>query len=199
VALIFNCLVLANSSNAFGVRRAASADDKPAAASSTPQSRASCRKTKSFTSESVSFRYSSCWTSRAYDDRFTNTELVDVLSNQVTHNPCHLVNNSYQTCGWPLRHLQPAGLLIKWIIGGQVGWSLNKEKGSELSVGGSPARELIAHEACGSIGGDEKVTVYVSIPEADNYLLMTACLRSPGDEVEVKRINSMLESVGALV
>jgi hypothetical protein len=196
VALIAIGSIVPYSAGAFGLH-----PDSSIAGRSTERSQDSqgkCSGTKTFISSTVSFRYSSCWVSRVFPDRTTYTDLVDVLSNQNTHSPCRLVNNSYSTCGWPLQHLRRAGVLIEWTVGGHVGWTLDRERGAALSVGGSPAREQVVHEACGSIGGDEKVTVYVSVPELDDYLLMTACLRSPEEAVELRRIRAMLSSVSPL-
>jgi hypothetical protein len=127
--------------------------------------------------------------------------LVDVLSDEETHKPCRTVTKSIgseTTCGWPLRDLKRSGVLIEWSFGGEPGWKLSDQKGSTLSVDGRPAREEIQHQACGTIGGDERVYVIISRPELDSFFLMTACLRSPGDAVELQRIRAMLSTVHAL-
>jgi hypothetical protein len=159
------------------------------------QSRVKCATTKTFTSDALSFRYSSCWTSHLYDDKTTYTDLLDVLSNVVTHSPCRVTVKTNLTCGWPLRRLPRSGVLIEWEFGGQPGWELNVEKGASLLVDGLPAREEVQDQACGSIGGNEKVTVFISRPELFDYLLMTACLRSPDNAIELQRISMMLGSV----
>jgi hypothetical protein len=195
--VILTLSILVISTNAFGLRHDSSLSGRQVGVPTLRRSQASCARTKTFTSAEFSFRYSSCWASRVYPDRSSFTDLVDVLSNQVTQSPCRTAKSSTY-CGWPLRHLQRSGVLIEWVLGGQLGWKLSDEKGSTLSVGGRPAREDIVHQSCGSIGGDEHVSVYVSRPELDNYLLMTACLRSPDDAVELQRIRAMLASVSAL-
>jgi hypothetical protein len=193
--------ILVTSTNEFGVRHDAVLSGKSTDAPTSRNSQARCATTKSFTSDEVSFRYSSCWTSRVYTDESTSSTLVDVLSYEDTHSPCQTVTNSKGSktaCGWPLRHLKRSRVLIEWTLGGEPGWKLSDQKGSTLFVGGRPAREEILHQARGSIGGDERVYVLVSRPELDNYLLMFACLRSPGDAVELQRIRAMLASVSAL-
>jgi hypothetical protein len=171
------------------------------AAAISTHSHANCANTKKFSSNELSFRYSGCWTSRVYSEGGTSSTLVDVLSNEQTHTPCRTVRTSEGSetiCGWPLRHLQRSGVLIEWMLGGQPGWKLSDVKGSTLSVGGRPAREEILHQACGSLGGDERVYVFVSRPELDNYVEMFGCLRSPDDSVELQRIRDMLTSVRSL-
>ena len=198
--LILTLSSLVISTSAFGASNVGSSRDRSTGAPISRQSQPKCA-IKVFTSDIISFRYSSCWTSRSYPDGGTFLTLVDVLSNEVTHSPCRTVTNprgSETSCGWPLRHLQRSGVLIEWWFGGVPGWKLSEEKGSTLSVGGRPAHEEILHQACGSIGGNEQVAVFVSRPIVDNFLLMTACLRSPDDAFELHRIRAMLVSVSSV-
>jgi hypothetical protein len=183
--------VLSVSASAYGTRQRA----PQGVSNGLRGSRVKCATTKTFTSDQLSFRYSGCWTSRIYDDRTTFTDLVDVLSNEKTHSPCRVTATSNLTCGWPLRHLQRSGVLIEWTFGGQPGWELGNEKGTSLIVDGQPAREDVRHQGCGTAGGDEKITVYVSRSELSNYLLMTACLQSPKNAIELQRLTAMLDSV----
>jgi hypothetical protein len=199
--LILTLSILVTSDNGFGVSHVPSLSARSIEAPTSRNSQAKCAPTKTFTSEEVSFRYSGCWSSRVYAEESTFSTLVDVLSNEVTHHPCRTVTNSrgsQTSCGWPIRHLQRSGVLIEWTLGGQPGWKLGDQKGSKLTVGGRPGREEILQQACGSIGGDERVYVIISRPELDNYLLMTACLRSPDDAVGLQRIRAMLTTVHAL-
>jgi hypothetical protein len=157
-----------------------------------------CGTTGRFSGGGVVFRYSSCWSSSMYSEESSFSWLIVDLSDQPTHNPCRTTKTATRTtvsCGWPIRRIEKSHVLIQWFGMGTPGWHLENEPGTSLTVGGRPAREEIRHQSCGSIGGNEVVTIFISRRANDNYYLISACLRAPEMALQLQRINQMLRSV----
>jgi hypothetical protein len=113
------------------------------------------------------------------------------LSTQAGHDPCRQTGLSV-TCGWPVDHLQPGGVIAQWENRGYPGWLLSRQPGPHLTVGGRPAREQTARPGdCGTIGAAETVSVQIARPLDANWTAFTACLRGPnlaGHEREIKAL-----------
>lgn len=116
------------------------------------------------------------------------------LSTQPAHDPCHRTGPSI-TCGWPVDHLRPSGMVALWENRGYPGWSLSSRPGARLRIGGRPAREQTAHPGdCGTIGADETVSVQIARPVDANWTAFTACLRGPGLAGRESEIKALLAS-----
>jgi hypothetical protein len=141
----------------------------------------------------VSFAYPANWAAKpsAGPGEFHFHPLV-YLSTQPVHNPCS-VNGNTTTCDWPVRSLQPGGVLALW----QLPYPLSgagggtRHSGRRITVGGHPAwRTDTQGGSCSRIGADR--TVDVSVPSSNVEL--TVCLRRPGLAQDEKNIDAMLAS-----
>ena len=116
------------------------------------------------------------------------------LSTQAVSNPCQVSGND-TTCGWPLEHLEPGGVLAVWQIPYALpGFSLRTQPGKLLEVGGVPAkRHDMSGGFCRSIGADRTINVVIKLG-AGNYRQLTACLRAPGVAQNERRVDALLAS-----
>jgi len=140
------------------------------------------------------FDYPTCWTPVHNDEVSTfSTSLVD-LSNEPMQDPCTTTASSSE-CGWPLTNLVTDGVLVRWSSNGTLGWSLQQDPGTSLTVGGLAAREEVSQPGdCGSIGADETIAVEAARTAPDNYYAMTACLRGPDLTQTASQVQQMLTS-----
>jgi hypothetical protein len=143
----------------------------------------------------LSFTYPAAWT--AYPSR-SSGELhfhpLVFLSTQALHDPCSTHGNT-TSCGFPVRHLQPGGVLAFWQVSGMPATGLGP--GSRVKVGGLPAaRSDAAGGACRRIGADRTVDVAVqtSGPLPSPLTYFTACLRGPNLALAEKRVDALLAS-----
>ena len=165
-----------------------------------------------YDSEGVRFEYPSCWTAATYEDEETSFSdaLVD-LSNQTMHAPCTTTTSTpvrpvpggpvkIRICHLAVSKLARHGILVVWSAVGFPGWSLDRDPGTPLTVGGHPAREQISGRSmltstmCGSIGADESISVAVAETAPDNYYDMTACRAGPDTAAAASQIRAMLAS-----
>jgi hypothetical protein len=149
-----------------------------------------------YNGEDVRFRYPPCWRPvRSHDTSSFTSSLVD-LSTQPIADPCKstVVGASKTTkCGFPITHLQPEGVLVRWTSNTFPGWTLAKVHGRALSIGGRPAREQVSRPGlCHSIGAAETITVNISRRAAGSYYQMMACLATPSLSEAAGRVQSML-------
>jgi hypothetical protein len=116
------------------------------------------------------------------------------VSTQPLQDPCRTKGNA-TVCAWPVRRLQPGGVLITWENRGFPGFSLQTQRGSALRVGGRSAKRSATRPGpCAAIGGDLTIEVAVARPLADNWTEVTACLRGPGLAQNERRVDALLAS-----
>ena len=113
---------------------------------------------------------------------------VVYLSTQAMHEPCSTQGNA-TSCGWPIRRLQPGGVLAVW----QIPYVLpgtSRTTGTRIRVGGSPARRKVtAGGECRAIGADRTIDVMVGVTRE-----FTACLRGPNLAQNQRAVNALLAS-----
>jgi hypothetical protein len=116
------------------------------------------------------------------------------LSTQPLGNPCHVSGNE-TTCGWPLKRLEPGGVLAVWQIPYALpGFSLETQPGKPLEVGGASAKQSdVSGGLCRSIGADRTIDVVIKLGSG-NYRELTGCLRAPGVAENERRVDALLAS-----
>jgi hypothetical protein len=143
-----------------------------------------------YSGSSLSFSYPAAWT--AYPPagpRELHFQPLVYLSTQPVHAPCTTRGNG-TTCGWPVRKLQPGGVLALWqrpyVLPGSASGT---PQGTRIKVDGHRAwRVERSGGDCSRIGADR--TIEVSLPA----LQLVVCLRRPGVAQNEKRIDAMLAS-----
>jgi hypothetical protein len=91
-------------------------------------------------------------------------------------------------CGWPVKHLEPGGVLAWWSSNTYFTWNFDKDaRGETLTVGGRRAK-LSVKPGCHDIDGQVSMTAVVEIPNLpNNWDEFDACIRGPGiDQVEAQ-------------
>lgn len=146
-----------------------------------------------YSDQFVSFAYPSAWAASAPKGP---TEMhfhpLVYLSTQPVGDPC-VVQGNETSCDWPIKSLDPGGVLALWQIPYSLPAPLGKvvHRGTEIRVGGHPAWvQNVAGGSCRRIGADRTIDVST----ADN-LELTVCLRSPGTARAEKSVNALLASV----
>lgn len=143
----------------------------------------------------LSFSYPPAW--KAYKPIQPSVALhfhpLVYLSTQPVHAPCS-TQGTTTTCGFPVDHLQPGGVLVTWEQNGLPAMGLGP--GTQLTVGGHPAsRQEKTGGECGRIGADRTIGVAVAtstLPSALTYF--TACLRGPNLAQAEKSVDALLAS-----
>jgi hypothetical protein len=145
-----------------------------------------------YSDQFVSFSYPSAWT--AYAPKGP-TELhfhpLVYLSTQPVGDPC-VVQGNETSCDWPIKHLDPGGVLALWQIPYQPAMpGAVVHPGTKIEVGGHPAWvQNGAGGDCRRIGADRTINVDMA-----NGLELTVCLRAPGVAQAEKSVNALLASV----
>ena len=148
-----------------------------------------------YTGSGLSFSYPAAWTaSRPVLPAVSlHFHPLVYLSTQPVHAPC-ATKGSTTSCGFPVDHLQPGGVLVTWETNGLLAMGLGP--GTQLQVGGHPAvRQEQTHGECRTIGADRTIDVAIAtdtLPSALTYF--TACLRGPGLAQAEKSIDALLAS-----
>ena len=148
-----------------------------------------------YTGSGLSFSYPAAW--KAYKPVLPTVALhfnpLVYLSTQPVHAPCS-TKGSTTTCGFPIDHLQPGGVLVTWETNGLLATSLGP--GPQIQVDGHPAaRQKKMGGECRRIGADETIDVAVEtkpLPSALTYF--TACLRGPGLAHAEESVDQLLAS-----
>jgi hypothetical protein len=117
------------------------------------------------------------------------------LSTQPGHNPCRQAGN-VTSCGWPVDHLAPGGVLVMVENEGFPGLMLPKRTGTSLRLDGRPAKRVVTRPGdCRTIGADETVSIEIARPQvADNLTSVTACLRGPNLVDHERELDALLAS-----
>jgi hypothetical protein len=143
----------------------------------------------------LSFSHPATW--KAYPFRWAgglHFQPMLYVSSQPVRNPCHTKGSS-SICAWPVRRLQPNGVLITWENRGFPGFTLDSLPGSAASVGGRSAKRLATRPgACAAIGGNLTIQFAIARPMADNWTEATACVRGPQLAQNERRVDALLAS-----
>jgi hypothetical protein len=116
------------------------------------------------------------------------------LSTQPVHDPC-TTNGNTTTCAWPVKRLQPDGVLVAWENRGFPGWRLGTQPGTSMRIGGRPAKRITrSGGACRAIGADRTTEVAIASPQQDNWTEVTACVRGPHLLANQRRLDALLAS-----
>ncbi len=113
------------------------------------------------------------------------------LSTQAIHSPC-TTQGSQTTCGWPLEHLQPGGVLAVWQVpyAPPCAGCASGRTGTTVRIGGrSATRQVKSGGACRAIGADRTIDVMVK-----NSVEFMACLRGPNLAQNERRVDALLRS-----
>jgi hypothetical protein len=148
-----------------------------------------------YTGSGLSFSYPVAW--KAYKPIRPTVALhfnpIVYLSTQPVHAPCSTKGNT-TTCGFPVDHLQPGGVLITWETNGLLATDLGP--GPQIQVDGHPAaRQEKTGGECRKIGADRTIDVAIEtkmLPSALTYF--TACLRGPGLAQAEESVYALLAS-----
>lgn len=148
-----------------------------------------------YTGAGISFSHPAAWS--AYKPALPTVALhfnpLVYLSTQPVHAPCSTKGNT-TTCGFPIDHLRPGGVLVTWETNGLPATSLGS--GPQIEVDGHPAvRRTKVGGECRTIGADETIDVAIEttpLPSALTYL--TACLRGPGLAQAEQSVDELLAS-----
>ena len=154
--------------------------------------------TASFSVMGLAFRYPVSWRrSRTWSDLSSFSASIVYLSNNGRlRAPCVASTSPgriAQTCGYPVRVLPPAGVLVRWSSNGFPGWRMPK---ANTTIAGGEAAELRTSGGwCAPLRATETITVIIPRATPGTWYQMDACLRAPGLPRQEAQISSMLRSV----
>jgi hypothetical protein len=144
-----------------------------------------------YTSAELSFRHSAEW--KAYPFRWAG-ELhfhpLVYLSTQPVHDPCTTHGNE-TTCGFPVRQLQPGGVLAVWEpVEIPIANFPHGSPGATTRIGGRYAKRVTARPGiCRTIGADLTISLGIA-----NQTQFVACLRGPNLAQNERRLDALLAS-----
>jgi hypothetical protein len=144
-----------------------------------------------YSGQYVSFDYPAAWKALQFRRpvELHSFPLV-YLSTQAIHSPCSTQGN-VTTCGWPVKRLQPGGVLAVW----QLPYAppcpgCSGPTGKLVRIGGrSATRQVLAGGACHAIGADR--TIEVTVKSSVEFM---ACLRGPNLAQNERRVDALLKS-----
>ena len=147
-----------------------------------------------YTSSFLSFTHPAAWKASSPRTQALHFNPLVYLSTQPVHAPC-TTTGSETACGFPLKHLEPGGVLVSWLYNGGPP-ALTLGPGKRIQVGGRPATIVSAAGGiCGQVGADRTIDVRIEMRPLPSALLeLTACLRGPGLAQQEARVNALLAS-----
>ncbi len=141
----------------------------------------------SYRGHGIVFAYPLAWSHRRPGYMSPETQGFVDLSTQPMIDPCD-TRGTTTSCGWPLLHLRPGGVVVTWTADYMPGLSIRRPRqGIHLTV---------AHPGyCRAFGATETVTVTARVvtPKHDVFLV-NACLRAPGVASGERALRAMLAS-----
>jgi hypothetical protein len=146
----------------------------------------------SYSGSYVSFDYPAGWKALRFQRPLELHSFPLVyLSTQAIHSPC-ATQGSQTTCGWPLKRLQPGGVLAIWQLpyAPPCPGCTPAQAGTPVRVGGrSATRQVKAGGVCRTIGADRTIEVMVK-----HSVEFMACLRGPNLARNERRVDALLRS-----
>lgn len=159
----------------------------------TPQAESKDRPLQKYSGPYVSFSYPAEWKALRFRRPLELHSFPLVyLSTQAIHTPCS-THGSETSCGWPVKRLQPGGVLAVW----QFPYAppcpgCTSGAGAPLQVGGRHAMlKVSGGGVCRAIGADRTIEVTIENSGAPEFM---ACLRGPGLAQSERRVNALLKS-----
>ena len=138
----------------------------------------------------LSFAHPASWAPVYYEETSTMTHLLTYLSDQPLRSPCR-----GGSCGWPLDHLAPGGVLISVWDANQLGRVLPRQA-DQPQVGGYPATvKLERPGGCAEVDGNVTLDVHVDRADPGHYYRFYVCARDPGSGMVIRQVRRMLASV----
>lgn len=146
-----------------------------------------------YSGSGLSFSYPAAWTAYAGKPAGLHFNPLVYLSTQPVHDPCS-THGKETTCGFPVSHLQPGGVLVVWEVNGIPAMGLGP--GTRIRVGGHHASMVDTPGGqCGEIGADRTISVAVETSDPPSpFTYLTACLRNPGVDENVRSLDALLAS-----
>lgn len=146
-----------------------------------------------YTGTFLSFTHPAAWKAYPVGQQALHFNPLVYLSTQPVHSPCTTSGNE-TTCGFPLKQLEPGGVLVGWLDNGIPAFRLGP--GKRIQVGGRPASIVSAAGGmCSRIGADRTIEVNVQMSALPSvFLELTACLRGPGLAQNEASVNALLAS-----
>lgn len=146
----------------------------------------------------VAFKYPSGWSASVWKSSVLHVDPMVYVSTQPTGNPCRTIasfGSSATSCGWPIKRLEPGGVVIRWENKGYPGVSVTGFPGKSSRIDGRIAKLTTQHPGtCRSIGGDETISVAIARPLASNWTAVDACLRGPNLAEQERQVRALLGS-----
>jgi hypothetical protein len=102
------------------------------------------------------------------------------------------------TCGQPVKQMQPESTLVEWWVGSFMGWTLEAQPGSPITVDGLRAKlqDPADPNACPRVGADSAMEVDIERLNAPgNYYAFVACFKGPRVPGEKSAALAILRSV----
>ena len=158
----------------------------------------SCGAVKGFKTGGTSLRFPSCWALSTYKDETTMSSVLAFFSNQPTQQPCVTTSSGATItvrCGFPLKSLNPGGVLVMFIAGGRPGWTIGKEPGRRFVIDRHAARETIAHGSHLPLQATGEYSIFIDRGVADNYYQLEVFFRNPGVGSDQRLLQRMLKSM----
>jgi hypothetical protein len=154
----------------------------------------------------VTFRYPAGWSPSVWQAprQMLHFHPMVFLSTQRTHDPCRTASaaggGTSVTCGWPIDHLAPGGVVLRWENRGSPGVSLATFPGLSTDIGGRRAKlSTQGPSSCDSLGADKAITVAIARPMASNWTAFEACLRGPHLAEHERQVRALLSSTQFLL
>ena len=146
-----------------------------------------------YSGSGLSFSYPAAWTAYAGKPAELHFNPLVYLSTQPVHDPCSTHGNE-TTCGLPVGHLQPGGVLVVWEVNGIPAMGLGP--GTRIRVDGHPASLVDTPGGeCRKIGADRTIDVAIETRNPPSpFTYLTACLREPGVDENVRNVKALLAS-----
>lgn len=152
--------------------------------------------TANFSWNGGSFRYPAYWQLSQFNVVSSFTLLVAVLSNERVHDPCTRTPASV-SCGEPLSHLSPGGVLVTWTQLGMPGVGIVQQPGTATTVNGRTARLRVVDAAAGCVGISgtiAEVDATVLLDSSNHMWQMRACIAGPRSQKAVEAAVAMFRS-----
>jgi hypothetical protein len=148
----------------------------------------------SYVDKYLSFTHPAAWTVSAPTgpDLGFHFQPIVYVSTQSVGSPCSTHGNATD-CGWPIKRLQPGGVLAVWQFPYTGPLNLTPQ-GKRITVGGDSAWVVEKSGGqCHGIGADRTVDAMIK-RSPGNFIEFTACLRGPGMAQSEKSVDALLAS-----
>jgi hypothetical protein len=154
----------------------------------------------------VTFKYPTAWSPSVWQAprQMLHFHPMVFLSTQATHDPCRTSSSAGGgtsiACGWPIDHLAPGGVVVRWENRGSPDASLANFPGTSIDVGGRRAKLSTQRPgSCGGLSADAAISVAIARPMESNWTAFEACLRGPNLAAHERQVRALLDSTRFLL